>query len=1556
MRQLSKGLIILLLLAILPPYVTASMQEVYALADETILEEDFSGTLEDWTVQSGDWSIASGVLRQSSTGADRQIYANTALGQDRLRIEANIRFLDTNGSAELLIRRTEGDSHNSVRLDIQNGRAAMWINGYAYRTSYALSANTWYTVKAEVNGSNLVFFINDEQILERSDLDVEGTIFGLATSDGQVEFDNIRIVEFDTWDRSWSTLLESSNILKSGADRLNHPFYEYPYIGLGGTTLFAGPTGFTLPDAPNKPTTYDNISHVPALLYDYWWYDGWKRAMPFQLNGAYGSSGALDAGEIAGDGFLQEIDIDTGVLTTELNLNAAGQSFHTTRTSFVTPDGILVMRIEDSVAHTFRLQLSPSSFTTPSQSFHDKYSLAFSPTADGIVAEATDDLGEKMVLAVKAGGSNVSVDAGNGIVSVDVGPGNPGYLYFAPGSTLNEVNPAAAAASRGDAALSAGYASHVTAVEDWWSEFFARSQLDIPDLGMAKWYVRSLYYHGVAFGNAKVPPGAYATHPGGFNGSVLPEFDLVYSHFGLLYTNHTDVSATQTDWYEDNLANAEYWASQLGYPAGSAKYGWLMGWNGEPQDETLGWKSDFPGGNVAAMVLSQKQWTNEDLTSAKDLLEKVTKAQLHSQTYIDKWQGYGHTGVWSPSFWDYDSMFEGDGTQGVSAIWSIQQAQKYGISTPAWDAMLPDILYPEWYNSALGSDMTLLVQPYWWMKVKEIMTAEAMATYINVAATQLNYTFNKGWASVLASKLQLADEAYDLARQNLKGNEFLYDDNAIVELRADAEDFKKSPEIGAHGAYIAALAQMMVDGDSDTEIKVFPAVPDKWSDLGVSFTDFRTNGGILVSGEYAPSGSTVKLENTGSSTVTRDVLIRIPEGHTSAVDAGGLTVQNIVSGSFAKLSVTLAGGQSRTIELSSSQGSELPGSFHTLLPYDAATEMGSNQPYFGWTWSDRASSYILTVSKHADLSNPLFSQNVGNTAKYRLNASLEPGTTYYWSVTAVNANGSAANTEGVLSFATYGEPTHLQFNEIRYGKSYMTGSPWPREIKDGHLEIRIIGNQALYDQYEESFAIQEGAKGNFTATVKMDYRPDANGQQAGIIVRKDRDTFFRFVRKYENGLTFELSGPDTSGGGSYSDPYPAAEELYLRVVKRDDVLKAYLSEDNINFIQIGNAVAIGLGSEFGVGMVGAAHEAPEGETAKFDWFNYHKHDLNDEFTGNTLSSGWESAGSHTVNDGAVQLQVAANSGIGENRILQTPATEDFSLVTKLDYKPSSNYMQGGLLIWQDSSNYIKLTRTYENGNKFEFTGPALTGSQVVSDSVTGSSVHLKIEKSGNVYSASYSEDGSVWTAISSGTSALSNPKVGLAGGSWSNAADTVSFDWFRTEPLDDEFDAGVLDGRWSASPPYSLVSGKLEVAIAANSNDSSGRILQTPVKEDYALITKLDYKPTQNYQQAGLMIWSDASNYVKLTRVYNNGPQFEFSGAGVSQGTVITDSFAGTTVYLKLVKAGYYYRAYVSEDGDYWTPVGGYASSTAADPRIGLTASSFSASTDTAVFDWFMVE
>ncbi|MFC3799389.1 DUF1349 domain-containing protein [Cohnella sp. GCM10012308] len=1531
-----------------------------ANADVGLFSDAFGGTLAGWTPQGGTWSIASGELDQSDTGADRQIYINQSLDQARIRLQADIKFV-TAGSAEILLRRSAGGTHNSVRLDAANQTIVMWVNGHSYSLPFALGTGVWYTVKAEANGTNVKLYVNGTLAMERNDFPEEGTIAGLASSGGHVRFDNVSATQINDWDRDWDSLVNGAKFVKEGAERLDYGYYEFPLIGLGGTTFFAGPTGFTKPDAPGKDMTYHNFAHIPAILYDYWWHADTKRVMPFQLNGGYGTSASPNSGAIDGSVWKQTVDVRTGLMTTALRLTAGSQTFDSSRSAFVNPDGVLVMKVEDSVSHTFRLQVgrttnADADVASGYGAIYDNYAISYDAITNGLVAK-NDYAGttERMTLAVSASGQGVSVDTAGGTISATVGPGQPAYFYFAPGSSLKDADPVTAAANKAQTAAGGGYANLAGDTAAWWDDFWGKSKVDIPDLGMANWYIRSLYYHGAMIGNSEVPPGAYGTNPDGFDGAVLPEFDLVYSHFAMLYSNHADVSKGMTDWYERMLPNAEAVAADpyYGYPSGSAKYAWLMGYNAKPiQNPGLeqGWRSDFPGGNVAAMVLSQKTFTNADLTSAKALLQKVTKAQLAHQVYFDKWQGYAHSGVWSPTPWDPNALHPGDGNQSTAAIWSIRQAQKYGVSNATWDALLPQLLDPFWYNSQTGADMTLLAQPFWWMQTHDIMSPEALATYLNVAATQMDYTFNQGWASVLASKLHLADEALRTVKLGLKNSVHLYDDISMVETHTDGEDYKKAPEIGAHGAYVAAIDQMLLDGDSDTEIRVFPGVAQSWLDLGVGFEDLRTNGGILVSGTYDEAGISVTLQNTdASASRTRTVYIRVPDGATTATDAGGLAVLGVDEGNFAKLNVTLDPGASRTIALTASAGTAQPGAFDILLPKQDAAQVGAVNPRFGWNWSDGAASYKLKVSKRADLSNPLFDQNVGRTIQYALNRALEPGVRYYWQVTAVNAGGSVANAGGIRTFTTYGEPVDDDFSAVRYLNSYWSGSGWPAGLNNGQLEVRAVGT-------DQNFIVQPGAKGNFTATAKMTYLPSQSGQQAGLVVRLDEQHYLKFVRKSDGGAKYVLGGAGVSGGvGSYADPHPTAQTVYLRIVKQDDTIRAYESVDNQAYTQIGGDAVAALGAEFGVGFIASsAGAANENTYAAFDWFQYQKRGMNDEFAGRSLETAWAPTGAYTVDGGKLNLIVPANEGFAEHRVLRTMAGSDYVLTTKLDYKPAANYMQGGLLIWQDATHYVKLSRTYNSGNTLEFAGPTLSGGMSVADPVPGSTIYLRLQKNGNVYTASYSADGAAWTGIGSGTATLTSPKAGVAAGSFSAASGSVPFDWFHVETMDDAFDGTALAGKWSASGTATVSGGKLQIGIAASSNDDTGKVVQTAASEDLSLTAKVDYKPAQNYQQAGVLIWYDATHYIKVDRQFNGGGRLEFSGQGLSGGASVADPVPGGTIYLRLDKAGYYYRAYYSADGDYWTPIGGYGSSTASgQAKVGVAASSFSAATGTAAFDWF---
>ena len=80
-----------------------------------------------------------------------------------------------------------------------------------------------------------------------------------------------------------------------------------------------------------------------------------------------------------------------------------------------------------------------------------------------------------------------------------------------------------------------------------------------------------------------------------------------------------------------------------------------------------------------------------------------------------------------------------------------------------------------------------------------------------------------------------------------------------------------------------------------------------------------------------------------------------------------------------------------------------PGSFTLISPANAATNQSLNVQ-LSWNASSNASSYAVVVDNNSNFSSPEYSQTVTGT---NCNPTgLANSTTYYWKVTAINANGS----------------------------------------------------------------------------------------------------------------------------------------------------------------------------------------------------------------------------------------------------------------------------------------------------------------------------------------------------------------------------------------------------------------------------------------------------------------------------------------------------------------------------------------------------------------------
>ena len=216
----------------------------------------------------------------------------------------------------------------------------------------------------------------------------------------------------------------------------------------------------------------------------------------------------------------------------------------------------------------------------------------------------------------------------------------------------------------------------------------------------------------------------------------------------------------------------------------------------------------------------------------------------------------------------------------------------------------------------------------------------------------------------MAARAGLSDFAYEYTRYMLRPSS-LYDDWYFTENVNDSEDFKRSPELGSHGAYVMAISAMMFDGETDEYIKAFPAIPQEWQAIGVDFTKMLAKGNLVVSGTYANEQTTVTVQNLSAEDVVRDFYVRVAEGSGAAVYNG--VTYGIVDGCMALIEgVSIPAGQTITLTVSGIEAEVEGDSFRGLSPVEGSDRVRTENLPFSWTLADQASSYRLVV-KYADI-------------------------------------------------------------------------------------------------------------------------------------------------------------------------------------------------------------------------------------------------------------------------------------------------------------------------------------------------------------------------------------------------------------------------------------------------------------------------------------------------------------------------------------------------------------------------------------------------------------
>ena len=181
----------------------------------------------------------------------------------------------------------------------------------------------------------------------------------------------------------------------------------------------------------------------------------------------------------------------------------------------------------------------------------------------------------------------------------------------------------------------------------------------------------------------------------------------------------------------------------------------------------------------------------------------------------------------------------------------------------------------------------------------------------------------------------------------------------------------------------------------------------------------------------------------------------------------------------------------------------------------------------------------------------------------------------------------------------------------------------------------------------------------------------------------------------------------------------------------------------------------------------------------------------------------------------------------------------------------------------------------------------------------------------------------------------------------------------------DEFNNSTLDSAWSwvreDSANWSLIarSGYLRIVcqsgeLYGTNNNAKNLLLRTAPAGDWTMTARMEFSPVSNYQQAGLLVYKDDDNYLKLSRAYSGGQCIsgakEIGGAYTQQ----LPSLSATSLDLKITKAGTTYTMYYSSDGgSNWTQVAQYTGvDFGSSFKVGLGDFGGPAGVN-ADFDWF---
>jgi cytochrome c len=402
----------------------------------------------------------------------------------------------------------------------------------------------------------------------------------------------------------------------------------------------------------------------------------------------------------------------------------------------------------------------------------------------------------------------------------------------------------------------------------------------------------------------------------------------------------------------------------------------------------------------------------------------------------------------------------------------------------------------------------------------------------------------------------------------------------------------------------------------------------------------------------------------------------------------------------------------------------------------------------------------------------------------------------------------------------------------------------------------------------------------------------------------------------------------------------------------------------------------------------------------------------DEFDGDALDTNrWsvirpDNTRPPTVSGGNLNFPIDQGSiygpGTSARNIVVQPLPEgDVQVTAKITTEPLvENYQQAGLRVYAGDENWASVHMIHAGGARdFEFIYEnANNPRNEAADKLGGIPADspltywVRIVRSGNTLNAFYSFDGDEFLPVGrpADISTWDNPRIGpVALSDQAPSFPVARFDWIRFNPdgtgggggggggadIRDEFDGTALGSAWEVvrqNQDLTVSGGALRIPAQPGDlyggapDNAQNLTLRDAPDGPWTATAKMNFEGTQQYHQAGLLLYGNDDNFTKFGRIAhttagdekfefiyetNDTPRNEAADSTPNIAADFPDDF-----YVRITSDGTNITGAYSTDGSAWTPVGRPAPMPE-NARIGLFAfSNAAAATPVAAFDWFELD